>query len=171
MAHVKRVTGRSYPHMYNVNKTVGNRKEMTSGGGITTMTTTFSPNEKDDVMLVQYLLKKVYQRSHQTEGRLSPGISDPAELKIDGQLGPLTQGAIEHFQIQLRRAGASIATDGSVDPETGLTSTISQTGYTITWLNKYLWTLYPFLAPDIASDRECPPELQDKVFTPLTHRT
>jgi len=65
----------------------------------------------------------------------------------------------------MRRNGRNIATDGCVDSELGdsTTSSISKTDYTISWLNKYLWVLYPYLAPDIRLDPECPPELKQAV--------
>jgi peptidoglycan hydrolase-like protein with peptidoglycan-binding domain len=86
-------------------------------------------------------------------------------LKIDGLYGPKTQKAIEQFQLEMRCNGRSIATDGCVDTELGdsATSSISKTGYTISWLNKYFWILYPWLAPDITIDPECPAELKQAV--------
>lgn len=127
----------------------------------TIQTSTFQPNKRDDVMLVQYLLKRVYQQGHNVQPPLNQ-TNGAAQLKIDGWYGPKTQSAIEHFQIELRRNGRNIATDGCIDPERGDTTTasISRTDYTISWLNKYFWLLYPALAPNIASDPECPRELK-----------
>jgi|GEM_PF-1202508 len=123
--------------------------------------TAYGPNKRDDVMLVQYLLKRVYQQGHRTQPPLNQA-NGTAELKVDGLYGPKTQKAITDFQLEMRRNGRSIATDGCVDPERGdsTTSSISKTGYTISWLNEYFWNLYPELAPNIAVDPECPPELK-----------
>ena len=180
MAYKKTVQGRSYPFLYNVTMTVGSRKSLTTaqhtemvqvGGkhGIsvpttkttTTLTSSYEPNKRDDVMLVQYLLKRVYQNGHNVQPPLNQG-SGAAALKIDGYHGPKTQRAIEQFQLEMRRNGRNIATDGCVDTELGdsATSSISQTGYTISWLNKYLWVLCPALAPNITADPECPSELR-----------
>jgi len=185
MAYEKKVYGRSYPHLYNVTMTVGSRKsaeqrqerelvqQATPIGNvpisIKSKTTTvyksfYEPNRRDDVMLVQYLLKRVYQKGYNAQPPLSQS-TGAAQLKIDGLYGPQTARAIEQFQLEMRRNGRNIATDGCVDPELGdsTTSSISKTGYTISWLNKYFWILYPYLAPDIRVDLECPPELKHAV--------
>jgi peptidoglycan hydrolase-like protein with peptidoglycan-binding domain len=132
--------------------------------------TACEPNKRDDVMLVQYLLKRVYEQGHNCNPQLGGNTwGDPhvsiAGLKIDGLYGPRTASAIQQFQLELRRNGNSIATDGRVDPEIGeeATSSISKTGYTISWLNKYFWVLYPTLAPDITLDPECPAELKQAI--------
>lgn len=163
MAYKKTVEGRSYPSMYNVTMTVGLRQ---GGDEYTTWdnyTEAYYANRRDDVMLVQYLLKRVYQQGQ----NCNPPLKDTgaASLKIDGLYGPKTQKAITNFQLEMRRNGRSIATDGCVDPERGdsATSSISKTGYTISWLNKYFWILYPELAPDISVDPECPAELKQAV--------
>lgn len=186
MAYKKQVQGRSYPHLYNVTMTVGSRKSMQQTNHIssrqvragkfgvsvpvtekhTTYTASYEPNKRDDVMLVQYLLKRVYQQGQNVQPPLSQN-TGAAQLKIDGVYGPKTARAIEQFQLEMRRNGRSIATDGSVDPERGDSaySSVSKTGYTISWLNKYLWVLYPWLAPDITVDPECPPELKYSLST------
>lgn len=161
MAYKKQVQGRSYPHLYNVTNTVGSRKAMVQTATHTSYTSSYEPNRRDDVMLVQYLLKRIYQQGSNASPPLNQG-NGTTQLKIDGIYGPKTQRAIEQFQLEMRRNGRNIATDGSVDPEPGnsATSTISKTGYTISWLNKYFWVLYPWLAPDIGADPECPTELK-----------
>ncbi len=176
MAYKKQVQGRSYPHLYNVTMTVGSRKALKLGSAAgaaagkpaTILTSSYEPNKRDDVMLVQYLLKRVYQQGHNAQPPLKSGSGDPhspAALKIDGLCGSKTQGAIEQFQLEMRRNGRNIATDGCVDSERGesATASVSKTGYTISWLNKYFWILYPLLAPDISIDPECPPELKQAV--------
>jgi hypothetical protein len=171
MAYKKQVQGRSYPHLYNVTMTVGSRKSVSrkvlkgdyDGMVVTTYQASFEPNKRDDVMLVQYLLKRVYQQGQNCNPPLQA--NGTTSLKIDGMYGPKTQGAIEKFQLEMRRNGRSIATDGCVDSELGdsATSSISKTGYTISWLNKYFWVLYPNLAHDISVDPECPAELKQAV--------
>ncbi len=164
MAYKKPVHGRAYPHLYNVTNTVGSRKAMVQTATYTSYTSSYEPNRKDDVMLVQYLLKRVYQQGHNAQPPLNQQ-NGTAQLKIDGLYGPKTQRAIEQFQLEMRRNGRNIATDGCVDPELGDSSTasISQTGYTISWLNKYFWVLYPELAMNISADPECPMELKQSL--------
>jgi hypothetical protein len=161
MAHKKRVQGRQYPHMYNVDMTVGSRKALYENETSTVYTASYEPNRRDDVLLVQYLLKRVYQE-WEKKGKPSNGVT---QLKIDGMYGPKTQRAIEQFQLDAAREGSNIATDGCVDPERGPTpySSISKTGYTISWLNSTLWMHNPALASDITRDPECPFELKHKL--------
>ena len=164
MAYKKTVQGRSYPHLYNVTMTVGSRKAFSQTATGSSYTSSYEPNKRDDVMLVQYLLKRVYQQGQNANPPLNQS-NGTMDLKIDGSYGPKTQKAIEQFQLEMRRNGRSIATDGCVDSELGdsATSSISKTGYTISWLNKYFWILYPWLAPVITIDPECPPELKQSI--------
>ncbi|MGH9947711.1 MAG: peptidoglycan-binding domain-containing protein [Pyrinomonadaceae bacterium] len=161
MAYKKPVEGRSYPHVYNVAMTVGIRQGGDAWGNYEAA---YYSNRRDDVMLVQYLLKRVYQRGAVADPPLDQS-NGACELKVDGYYGPKTQKAITSYQFEMKKNGRSIATDGCVDPEgpQGSTSTISQTGYTISWLNKYFYLLYPELFPNIALDPECPAELKMSV--------
>lgn len=161
MAYKKYVKGRKYPHMYNVHMTVGSRKALYETGTSTTYTSSYEPNKRDDVMLVQYLLKRINQ---EWEKHGHPPLGG-SSLKIDGMHGPKTQKAIEQFQLELARNGRNIATDGCVDSERGETqySSISKTGYTISWLNATLWSMNPTLAADITKDPECPAELKGSI--------
>jgi hypothetical protein len=92
------------PFIYNVEQAVG----------------TNSPNAREDVKLVQYLLAGVY---------------GPASLQVDGWIGPVTTGFIERFQQDSRKAGNNVLADGRVDKAFSYTSKISQTVYTIILLN------------------------------------
>lgn len=161
MAYKKPVQGRAYPHLYNVTMTVGSRKALYKRENATLYTASYAPNRRDDVMLVQYLLKRVNQ------GWILQGVppTGAENLKIDGIHGPKTQKAIEDFQLELARGGRCIATDGCVDSEVGYDqySDISKTGYTISWLNSTFWRQNPALASDITKDPECPPELKQSV--------
>ena len=127
----------------------------------TIYTASYEPNKSDDVMLVQYLLKRIYQKGNYCHPPLNQN-NGTMNLKIDGLHGPKTQRAIEQFQLELRCHGKLIATDGCVDPERkeSLTASISKMDSTISWLNKKFWLLYPGLAPNLTIDPECPPELR-----------
>lgn len=85
-------------------------------------------NRRDDVMLVQYLLRGILRKK-------SPQTA--AKLAVDGFMGPITQGAINQFQLDLRNGGLPVAVDGRVDRARGPIglATISFTIYTIIWLN------------------------------------
>jgi hypothetical protein len=165
MAHVKRVEGRPYPHIFNVDLAVGVHKQTyTDPNSIEQVYSKSQPNKRDDVMLVQYLLKRIYQEGD----RVIPPLKDyaaAANLKIDGMHGPKTQKAIESFQLELRRRGTNIATDGCVDSEKGEISSISKTQYSITWMNKYFGSLYPQVILNIDLDPTCPAELRQKLST------
>lgn len=161
MANKQPVEGRSYPHLYNVTMTVGVRQ---GGNGWDNYCEAYYANRRDDVMLVQYLLKRVYQRGSMANPPLDQ-TNGTITIKIDGYYGPKTQKAITNYQMEMRRNGRSIATDGCVDPERGgnVTASISQTAYTISWLNKYFYVMYPELFNDISIDPECPAELANAV--------
>jgi peptidoglycan hydrolase-like protein with peptidoglycan-binding domain len=143
---------------------MGGRISIPVPSNSTTVKKSFEPNKRDDVMLVQYLLKRVYQKGHYCNPQLNPA-SGAAALKVDGLYGPKTAGAIEQFQLEMRRSGKNVATDGCFDSELGddQVSSISKTVYAISLLNEYFWSLYPMLAPDIRFDPECPPELKQAV--------
>lgn len=163
MAHKKTVTGRPYPHIYNVDMAVGVAKSTyVNPNSHTVVYSKPQPNKRDDVMLVQYFLKRIYQECDRVMPPL-PDTGGASKLKVDGLHGPKTQKAIETFQLELRRRGTNIATDGCVDSEKGEVSSISKTQYTITWLNKYFGSLHPDLIINVSADPECPAELKQKL--------
>ena len=82
-----------------------------------------SPNRTGDVRLVQYMLKHYYMA---------------ADLKVDGWIGPTTNGYIQKFQTKMKDAGNKILADGRVDRAFGKESTVSKTYYTIVFLNLVL---------------------------------
>lgn len=162
MAHKKIVEGRFYPYLYNLDLGVGHSHHQ--------------PNCRDDVMLVQYLLKRIYERAQAADPPLNPNAGSAwgsgqltliTELKVDGHWGPQTQSAIEQFQLELQRSGVEVIADGCVDPEETGHGKAShsplmppENGHTISWLNKYFWLLWSRLAPNVAQDPECPRELK-----------
>src|SRR5262245_38868920 len=61
-------------------------------------------NRRDDVMLVQYFLKRIYQ--------FTPGLIAPEGIMtVDGFNGPITQRWIVAFQNDVKNAGLSILPD------------------------------------------------------------
>jgi hypothetical protein len=157
VAYKKIVEERFYPYLYNVDLGVGPSHHQ--------------PNCRDDVMLVQYLLRRVYEKAQEAQPPLNPNAGSAwcsgqlvsiTQLKVDGNWGTQTQSAIEQFQLELQKRGINIAADGCVDPEKEGHSTLafSKTSQTISWLNKYFWMLWSLLAPNVAHDPECPRELK-----------
>jgi hypothetical protein len=118
-----------------------------------------APNRRDDVMLVQYLLRSIYSHSANFE----PPIERPngRDMEIDGRFGQTTSKWITHFQREVRnRRGVPIRADGRVDKsDSGGISSISQTVYTIIALNKGLQIANPEAFADPVNDPDCPAEL------------
>lgn len=130
-------------HIFNVNMAVGPA----------------AANRWDDVMLVQYLLKRIYASPSSFNPPLHPPAGD--SIKVDGRFGRSTARWINHFQREVNdRGGVPIRPDGRVDKsDSGGISSISQTVYTIVALNKGLETVDPDAFRDPTLDMECPPQL------------
>ena len=84
-----------------------------------------APNARDDVKLVQYLLRGIYR--NQAGG-----------LALDGYIGPVSVNWIKRFQTDARNAGNNVLIDGRVDRAQAYQSSVSKTVYTIMLLNMYL---------------------------------
>lgn len=97
------------PVFYNVEKAVG----------------VSSPNEREDVRMVQYMIKSLYREA-------------AADLVVDGWIGPTTVKWIHNFQTKVKSLGGSIAVDSRVDRALGAQSSVSKTTYTIVHLNVFL---------------------------------
>ena len=87
------------------------------------------PNRRDDVMLVQFLLKQFYAAPDRVAD------APRGEMKVDGWWGGTTARWILAFQQRLKKKGLSICVDGQVDPALSESGSISHTVYTIRWLN------------------------------------
>lgn len=118
-----------------------------------------APNVRNDVLLVQYMLRELFRNPTEHEPRLAP----PEEpVRLDGRFGPNTRNAIIKFQLNIISQFGSIRLDARVD-RVGLeaTSSISQTTYTILWMN-YLYKLArPVEFEDLLAGKisDMPPEL------------
>jgi hypothetical protein len=115
-------------------------------------------NKREDVLLVQHLLRLAWQTVPASQGFRPPGEKEP--LKADGIHGPTTQRFIKFFQEEAKRRGAAVAQDGRIDPAiTGASrSSLSQTMYTILALNSARNSRAP-QQNDIAADPGFPTEL------------
>lgn len=90
------------------------------------------PNQRDDVMLVQYLLYWRYKN-------VKPKAATPkGEMKVDGICGGVTRNWILKFQLDIMFHNHSIYADNRVDRVRNtatLTGSLSKTVYTLIWLN------------------------------------
>jgi hypothetical protein len=114
---------------------------------------------RDDIMLVQYLLKKVWQEHGNDFEQPLPPPPEPGSINVDGYYGPITARWIRRYQEEAAKAGISQLVDGRVDRAHGKLSSISQTVYMIWHLNHDFRKVEPASFSDLSSDPECPPEL------------
>lgn len=124
---------------YNVNHSVG------LGGA----------NYRDDVMLVQFYLARVYGHPFGLSGA-----PDPGSIAVDGACGPVTLRWIRAFQTQMQAGDippSRIRVDGRVS---AAPSTISgeHRHYTIVLLNRWHGMLYP--EEDVRLSPDAPPYLR-----------
>lgn len=97
------------------------------------------PNNRDDVMMVQYMLKNIYvgDKAH---------AKPPGEMTVDGICGPVTINWILTYQRQLRMSGIPILIDGRIDrirDKSSFIGSISKTYYTLAILDGHLWEHNP----------------------------
>ena len=109
-----------------------------------------APNRKDDVMLVQYMLKRIYEKPVYERGTLS---TQQSVMVVDGLLGPITIQWIVRFQMDTRRLGMSCAVDGRVDRA-------SLGPYTITHINYAFKRHYPEIHEKMPVHPDVPPEIR-----------
>jgi hypothetical protein len=115
-------------------------------------------NLEEDVLLVQYFLKKVWARP----GEFAPPFPPPPEgdMLLDGKFGRITARWITAFQRTERSRGHPCAVDGRVDsaPPGGQNEFVV---YTIAHLNNDFLVTYPEIPFDAiaANDPDCPPGL------------
>lgn len=122
---------------YNVNYAVGNK----------------SPNKRDDVLLVQWMLHRVYIDNPLF---FAP---DGGDIAIDGWIGKQTINWITAFQKDIRRLGNPCAVDGRVDSARKSEGAVSKAPYTMLWLNGALLQANPTVFSDPSSDPDMPTEL------------
>jgi hypothetical protein len=117
-----------------------------------------APNRRDDVLLVQYMLKRVYERPVYKKLTLSP---QQGTMSVDGISGPITARWIRHFQSDVRTAGGSVVVDGRIDRALpGGAASISGTEYTIFWLNDAFRGHYPEIFNNMPVHPDVPADLK-----------
>ena len=90
------------------------------------------PNKRSDVMLVQFFLHQIYAHPRKVNKPAGP------KIQINGECDAVTTAWIKHFQDDMKGQGAPIRADGRIDQakgNQGSFSSLSHTGYTITFLN------------------------------------
>jgi hypothetical protein len=98
------------------------------------------PNKRDDVMMVQYLLLNFYKNVQPKEA------TPKGNMTVDGICGGITKNWIKKFQTDLMLRNLSIYADGRVDRirnTASLTGSISNTIYTLAWLDWYVAQIAP----------------------------
>lgn len=129
---------------YNVNEAVG------WGGS----------NWDEDVKVVQFFLKRVY-----TTERYKP-LKPWGEMVPDGKCGPITRAWISKFQQDVRKFGSNCMVDGIVNKAgnesnaDNWTASISQTHYTIRFLNNVLRKADTYMYKTLTSNPEVPGDLR-----------
>lgn len=93
------------------------------------------PNRRDDVMLVQYCLKKTFENPTVVRPPLPPYTGK--KIVVDGNCGTITLKAIERYQKLVKQTGGTAKLDKVVDRAItkGGFASISHTFYTIINLN------------------------------------
>src|SRR6516165_10549807 len=86
-----------------------------------------APNQRDDVMLVQYLLKTIVRVGLW----VPPTLSKP--FPADGRMGPDTEAWIRDYQLIKHRV---LVQDGRIDRALGVNSSLAHRVYTIIFLNR-----------------------------------
>jgi hypothetical protein len=122
MAFVYETKIATFPKVYNVEQAVGPN----------------APNATGDVKLVQYMIRNIYGQQ-------------AAALKVDGWIGPTTNGWIKRFQTDAKAAGNDVLVDGRIDRAFGQISTISKTIYAILVMNTALKKTNPNAYQNLAT--------------------
>ena len=118
------------------------------------------PNEKEDAMMVQFFLKRIYM--HKEMKPLAP----KGNMTVDGKVGPVTRNWILKFQLDMRNGGHACLADGVMDkagnPENGdnYVASMSHTKYAIRLLNNGLRQLDSVLYKTLPVNPEVPAELR-----------
>lgn len=122
------------------------------------------PNRREDVLLVQHLLRIAWTDAGNSKGFRPPGETEP--LKADGMFGPKTAKFIKFFQEEAVRRGANCATDQRVDPAVSGTSSGGLSGkfYTILAMNSARNSRQGGNQDDISKDPGFPGELTKHFF-------
>lgn len=91
--------------------------------------------KRSDVQLVQFFLRQFYKAHPELFVLLPKTSKGGSTISIDGYYGGQTGKGIYYFQKHLKNNGSTVKVDGLVDIARGTVSSISNTIYTIHYLN------------------------------------
>jgi len=122
-------------------------------------------NNRDDVLVVQYLLNLWLQHPESARVRALAGPQASRRLAVDGIIGPKTKACIELFQGAITALDdAPIICDGCIDKPRGDMTVpgLHQTTYTIFELNNYVCSLYfdHYYISEVYNRTDLPPRLR-----------
>lgn len=118
------------------------------------------PNDREDAMMVQFFLKRIYQTKE-----MKP-MTPQGAMTVDGKIGPVTRNWILKFQLDMRNGGYACYADGVINkagnPENAdnYVSSLSRTKYTIRLLNNGLRKLDSKVYETLPTNPEVPAELR-----------
>jgi hypothetical protein len=91
-------------------------------------------NMKDDVALVQKLLRYIFVETEHARRRGAPLPRGTPDIVVDGKFGPTTSKYIVHFKLALRRRSFSVFPDAVIlpfGPDSDQQSVVTKTFYTM----------------------------------------
>jgi hypothetical protein len=115
--------------------------------------------QRDDIMLVQYLLKKVWEK-HAND--INPPLPQPpnSTIAVDGIFGPITANWILQYQQAVNAQGKTeLVADGRVDRGTFGATPVHVDSYTIAQLNFMFSAVDSATFCDPRQDPDCPQDL------------
>ena len=146
MPHRQKVGGRtSLPVLYNIERAVG----------------PVCPNRREDVMLVQYMLRAFFSATMPGRGGWIPH----ARLKVDGVCGPITEEYISAFQ---HRAASIVAAslDNRMHPATEVFGPRHGFHFAIILLNTLLHRTQPILFQNLPWAADMPADVKALLTRP-----
>jgi len=117
---------------------------------------------RDDIMLVQYLLKKVWAQGRFSFAPTLPPPPAPGDINPDGIYGNTTKRWIKEYQNMEKQRGNTVLADGRIDRilNQSAETSISHTIYTLFVLNKRFKEALPEVFENVNDDPDCPPDLK-----------
>lgn len=122
---------------------------------------THCPNQRLDVLLVQYLLKESSKAPAYAEIEVGAGFTQDA-MQISGTWDQYWRGYLDNFELTLQRRGRPVRRDGRIDPVVAgrVVGAIHHMPYMILWLNRSYLQLRPGDYSRMSEAGDCPPELR-----------
>lgn len=118
------------------------RKERVDSGAVIILNETVvgvgGTSRRSDIQLVQFFLRQFFLKQPELFRKLPKSRKNASALvTIDGKFGPQTAAGIVEFQKAVRARGNPIHVDGIVNVAHSVNSSITNTQYTILFLNLF----------------------------------